>query len=441
MDLSTLSIPSDIEAEMAVLGALMLDSKCWSSVTDLIGERDFYREANAIIWSHMQEIIEGGDALDIVSLNSSLIAKSQLENVGGIAYLMQIGDFTPTTSHVVTYAKLIRKSAARRRLIEQSFKLMQMIGDDIPTEKLRDEWISGVGDISESNDDCPHIEDVIGAEVDDILNRSVTKMAGISSGFTQIDDITNGFKAGEFIILGARPSMGKSALAIQMAINAARDNNPSVYVSIEMSTQMVAQRILGLMTGIDGKRIANNVLYEEEKHKIRQARANLFNMPLSIISTTPIDIGAIKSKIMRLKRERGLRVAFIDYLQMIDTNTRSDNRTREIGIISRALKSLAKETGVAIVALSSLSRAVEKRDDKRPLMSDLRESGDIESDADLIMFLYRPMYYAPADMREDRVAEDAELIVSKNRNGSVGTGRLSFSPWLAKFEDTSGDMF
>lgn len=441
MDFSSINIPSDVEAEMAVLGALMIDSRCWSSVTDLICERDFYREANGIIWSHMQEIIEGGDALDIVSLNSGLISSNSIDRVGGIAYLMQIGDFTPTTSHVVTYAKLIRKSAARRRLIEQSYSVIKQISDDIPTEKLRDDWISGVGDISESSDDCPHIEDVIGSEVDEILNRSVSKMAGISSGFTQIDDITNGFKPGEFIILGARPSMGKSALAIQMAINAARDNNPSVYVSIEMSTQMVAQRIIGLMTGIDGKRIANNVLYDDEKTNIRQARANLFSLPLSIISTTPIDIGALRSKIMRLKRERGLRVAFIDYLQMIDVPTRSDNRTREIGIISRTLKSLAKETGVAIVALSSLSRAVEKRDDKRPLMSDLRESGDIESDADLIMFLYRPMYYASADMREERATEDAELIVSKNRNGGVGTGRLLFTPWLAKFEDTSGDMF
>lgn len=435
MDISRVVPPSDVPAEMSLLGALLLNYKAWGSVCDIVTQVDFYREANGHIYSAMQEVVEAGDELDIVSLMTELTENNMLENVGGLAYLMQIGDFVPSSAHVVTYAKLVKKSADRRRLMEQCLHLVSNINEDIETQDLYDQWLDNVGSVSGHVDDSPHVEEVVGPEVDEILGRKTSKMAGVTTGFVNIDDAINGFRPGELVILGARPSMGKSALALQMALGAARKQHTSLYISIEMSSQMVAHRLLSLMTGIDNKKLANSVLYDYEQENLRRARANLLSMPLMVSAKSPITISEIRARVTRLKKDRDLKVVFVDYLQMIDGGTRSDNRTREIGIISRGLKSMAKELNVCVVALSSLSRSVEKRDDKRPMMSDLRESGDLESDADVVMFLYRPMYYADMASREGLQSEDAEIIVSKNRNGSVGGTQLSFIPHLAKFED------
>ena len=436
MDVSRVVPPNDIPAEMSLLGALLIDYKRWGSVCDIVTERDFYREAHAFIYEAMKDIVECGDQLDLVSLNTALTDNNMLDKVGGLAYLMQIGDFVPTCSHVVTYAKLVRRASDRRRLMEQCYQLLGNINSESETEKLYDDWITNVGSVSGHSDDSPHVDEFVGPEVDQILGRTTNAMAGITTGFVNIDEAINGFRPGELIILGARPSMGKSALALQMALGAARKGHTSLYVSIEMSAQMVSQRILSLITGIDNKRLANTMMYDHEKDTLRKARASLLGYPFMVCAKSPITVGEIRSRATRLKKEHDLRVVFIDYLQMIDAGLKTDNRTREIGIISRTLKSMAKELDIAVVALSSLSRSVEKRDDKRPMMSDLRESGDIESDADVVMFLYRALYYADMATRADIQSEDAEVIVSKNRNGSVGGTVLSFIPRLAKFEDT-----
>ena len=435
MDLSRVVPPNDIPAEMSLLGSLLLDYKRWGSICDVVAEVDFYREAHGHIFSAMREIVECGDQLDIVSLMTELTEVGMLDNVGGLAYLMQIGEFVPTTSHIITYAKLVKKAADRRRMMEQCLHLVSNINEDIETQDLYDQWINNFGSVNGHVDDSPHVDDIVGPEVEEITSRTVTKMAGITTGFVNLDDALNGFRPGELIILGARPSMGKSALALQMALGAARKQHTALYISIEMSSQMVAQRMLSLMTGIDNKRLANSVMYDYEQENLRKARANLLGMPLMVSAKSPITVSEIRARVTRLKKEKDLKVVFIDYLQMIDTGNKSENRTREIGIVSRALKSMAKELNVAVVALSSLSRGVERRDDKRPMMSDLRESGDLESDADVVMFLYRPMYYADMATREDIQTEDAEIIVSKNRNGAVGGTCLSFVPHLAKFED------
>lgn len=427
--------PNDIPAEMSLLGSLLLDYKRWGSICDIVSEVDFYREANGRIYAAMRQIVEAGDELDIVSLMTELTERNMLEDVGGIAYLMQLGEFVPTTSHIATYTKLVKRAADRRRMMEQCLYLLSNINEDIETQDLYDQWISNVGSVNGHVDDSPHVDEVVGPEVEEIIGRTTTKMAGITTGFMNLDDALNGFRPGELTILGARPSMGKSALALQMALGAARKQHTALYISIEMSSQMVAQRMLSLMTGIDNKRLANAVMYDYEQENLRKARANLLGMPLMVSAKSPITVSEIRARVTRLKKEKDLKVVFIDYLQMIDTGNKSENRTREIGIVSRALKSMAKELNVAVVALSSLSRGVERRDDKRPMMSDLRESGDLESDADVVMFLYRPMYYADMATREDIKTEDAEIIVSKNRNGAVGGTCLSFIPHLAKFED------
>jgi replicative DNA helicase len=437
MDISRVVPPNDIPAEMSLLGSLLVNYKRWGSICDIVSFTDFYREANGTIYSSMQEVVEAGDELDIVSLMTTLTQKGMLEEVGGIAYLMQLGDFVPSSHHVGTYAKLVKKSSDRRRMMEQCYQLVSKINDDVETEDLYDQWIGNVGSVSGHTDDSPHVDEYVGPEVEQIINRTTNEMAGFTTGFLNIDEAINGFRPGELIILGARPSMGKSALALQMAIGASRKGHTCLYTSIEMSSQMVSQRILSLMTGIDNKRLANTMMHDHEKETLRRARATLMSYPLMICAKSPLTIGELRSRASRLKKDRGLSVLFIDYLQMVDAGSKSDNRTREIGIISRALKSMAKELDIAVVALSSLSRSVERRDDKRPLMSDLRESGDIESDADVVMFLYRPLYYADMATRADIQTEDAEVIVSKNRNGAVGGTVLSFTPRLAKFEDTA----
>ena len=251
--------------------------------------------------------------------------------------------------------------------------------------------------------------------------------------------MTNGFRQGELFILGARPSMGKSALALQCALNIARNNVSVMFLSIEMSAPMVTQRLLSLMTGINSKRLQNKVMDEYERRQISSARADLLSTNMFITADNRIDVHKIRAKATRLKREHNLQIIFVDYLQMIEA--KGDNRTREIGVISRGLKSIAKELNVCVVALSSLSRAVEKRDDKRPMMSDLRESGDLESDADVVAFLYRPMYYADMSQRMDLDTEEAELIVTKNRNGEVGECRLQFTPAKARFDDLATGLW
>jgi replicative DNA helicase len=426
--------PHDIQAEMSLLGAVMLNDKCWSSIADLIAPTDFYREANGTIWSAMEQIMDDVDPIDIVSLGNKLTSMGQFEQCGGFAYLMQIGDFVPTTSNVAMYARLVKEHSNRRLVIESAYKAMNnAYSFDSDAAVVMDEMVDTVGVIGSSNNNTQHVDEFIADEIEEILKRTVNDVSGIRTGFNALDDMTNGFRKGELFILGARPSMGKSALALQCALNIARNDVSVMFLSIEMSAPMVTQRLLSLMTGINSKRLQNKVMDEYERRQISSARADLLSTNMYITADNRIDVHKIRAKATRLKREHNLQIIFIDYLQMIEA--KGDNRTREIGVISRGLKSIAKELNVCVVALSSLSRAVEKRDDKRPMMSDLRESGDLESDADVVAFLYRPMYYADMSQRMDMDTEEAELLVTKNRNGEVGECRLQFTPAKARFDD------
>jgi replicative DNA helicase len=432
--------PNDIQAEMSLLGAVMLNDKCWSSISDLIAPSDFYREANGTIWSAMEQIMDDVDPIDIVSLGDKLTSMGKFEQCGGFAYLMQIGEFVPTTSNVAMYARIVKEHSNRRLVIESAYTAMNnAYSFDSDAAMVMDEMVDTVGVIGSSNNNTQHVDEFIADEIEEILKRTVNDQSGIRTGFNALDDMTNGFRQGELFILGARPSMGKSALALQCALNIARNNVSVMFLSIEMSAPMVTQRLLSLMTGINSKRLQNKVMDEYERRQISSARADLLSTNMFITADNRIDVHKIRAKATRLKREHNLQIIFVDYLQMIEA--KGDNRTREIGVISRGLKSIAKELNVCVVALSSLSRAVEKRDDKRPMMSDLRESGDLESDADVVAFLYRPMYYADMSQRMDLDTEEAELIVTKNRNGEVGECRLQFTPAKARFDDLATGLW
>lgn len=429
-------MPHDILAEQSLIASVLIDPHRWNEAGSMVSGESFYRVQHGSIWNTMESVMESGMALDIVSLRNAMDAKGILEDCGGIQYLMQMADFLPTAANVMTYARIVREAHAKRVCIVEAQKAVESIANgDGDSLSVMEKLVANVESVIAPTKQAVHLDEIVSPEVDDIINRK-SGGRGISTGLNNIDRVIHGFRPGEFAILGARPSMGKSALALQIASQMARRGVPVLYVSIEMSQSMVAQRMLSYSTGIDGGHLANGMLDDYEKHKIQNARAILQTMPFYVSAHSPCDMSLIKSMATRLKRSSGIKVVFIDYLQMIDGGN-TDNRTREVGMISRGLKSLAKEHDVAVVALSSLSRRVETRDDKRPVMSDLRESGDIESDADLVTFLYRPMYYADPDQKEGVMDEECEFIVSKNRNGPVGTAKLTFFNSRATFDDAS----
>jgi len=428
------NMPSDIMAEQSLLGSIIVSPKVLVDVDALVTERSFYIPANGLVFKAMQDVVRSGSDLDIVTLRDRLANLGQLDTIGGLHYLMTIADMVPTASHAVSYAHIVRGKAVRRTCIEEMIRGIEGLQDPgIDSKTIVANLIDKVQGATVDIKTAVHLDEIVSPEVEDIFNRK-TGGRGISTGLSNIDTIIHGFRQGEFAILGARPSMGKSALAMQMANHMARSGVPILYVSIEMSQSMVAQRLLSYTTGIDGSRLANSVLEEHEKSQLLTARQNLMSMPFYVSSHSPCDITLIRSMVSKLVRTAKIKVVFVDYLQMIDGGG-GDNRTREVGVISRGLKALAKELDVAVVALSSLSRRVESRDDKRPIMSDLRESGDIESDADLVTFLYRPMYYADPDQKEGLYEEECEFIVSKNRNGAIGTAKLTFFNTKATFDD------
>jgi len=332
------------------------------------------------------------------------------------------------------YAERVKKVASRRHFITACIEAVYMAEEE---QDLTEAFavIQGKHSLADaSSKKAVHVDDVIEEEMNNIFSRTPDTKTGITSGFTAIDQLTGGWKQGELIILGARPSMGKSALALQWCVNAATSGLTTLFASIEMSLPDVSQRIMALSSSIHGSRLRHGILHDSEKHSLRGVRASLYDIPLYMIGDNPCTLQVLRSRAMQLKSSNDLQLLVVDYLQMISTKG-SDSRSFEIDAVSRGLKSLAQELDIAVVALASLNRGVEKRDDKRPIMSDLREAGGIEFDADKIAFLYRPMYYASTELRESSTEEDAEFIVTKNRNGSVGACKLLFKPQIPRFED------
>lgn len=425
-----------IEAEMSLLGSILLSAECISDIAPIVAQDEFVRRAHSTIFSAMMRINERGDDLDIVTLQQELASRGELERVGGITYLMAISEYVPTIHHAQSYARIVHREHVRRSIITTAqIAINQLNEGENPVEEVGD-WLSAeIDNLATRSVSSMHVGEMAEEEVASITARKSSNPSGFRSGLLNVDRITNGFRRQELSIIGARPSMGKSAFALQVAHNMSRSGVCTLYASIEMSQSMVAQRILSMATRIDGVRLSNDVMDMDDIELLNKAKRYLREIPMHVSAHSPCDMALLRSLATRLKRSGDLQVLVVDYLQMIDG--KSDNRVREIGLISRGLKSLAKELDIAVIALSSLSRRVESRDDKRPLMSDLRESGDIESDADLVTFLYRPLYYAEPSMREGLTEEPCEFIVSKNRNGRTGTANLTFHPFRASFDDAA----
>jgi len=432
-----MKIPVSIESEMSLLGSILLGGmKTYKKVDTVVTSgSQFYREANGRIFEAMRNVINLDLDLDIVTLRDELDRQNILDSVGGLAYIMQIGELVPSTSHAVSYAQSVRYYADRRRIIELASEMIEQAQEDEsdpPT--IADNFISAARSLSglSNSDSYTHVDDTIKPVLDEIdARQSNFKMAGISSGWKDVDDVIGGWRKGELIILGARPSMGKSAFALHLSLNAAMSDKKVLFVSIEMSETMTSQRLLALRSGIDLKQIQNNVMSMEQRLRLRGVRADLLDSGLYLAASNPMSMQSLRSKALRLASSSGCDLVVVDYLQMISTP--GQNRTQEIGQVSRGLKALARELEAPVIALSSLNRSSEKRDDKRPMMSDIRESGDIESDADVVMFLYRPSYYMASSERSDIDTDECEVIVGKNRNGPVGTAILEYTPSIGKF--------
>lgn len=427
--------PQNLEAEQSVLGSMLIDKDAILTATELLRADDFYKDSHQAIFRAMVSLSERGEPVDLVTLAEGLNQKNRLENVGGIPYLTALANAVPTAANVAYYSRIVREKAALRNLINASTKIVSRCfdaPDDV--DQVMDEAEQAIFEVSQRSNPqgFSSIKDILKGAFDriDKLWDNKGGVTGVPTGFPDLDEITCGLQNSDLVIIAARPSMGKTTLALNIAQHiAVYEKMPVAIFSLEMSKEQLVQRVLCAQANIDAQRLRRGYLMEEDYPKLTRAAGPLAEAPLYIDDTAAISVMEMRAKARRLKAEHGLAAVFIDYLQLMRGTDRSENRQQEISAISRSLKALAKELNVPVIALSQLSRAVEQREKKRPILSDLLESGGIEANADLVAFIYREGYYNAA--MENR--HETEIIIAKQRNGPVGTVRLYFKESHNKF--------
>lgn len=439
-------MPNNLEAEESVLGACFLSKYALQKATENLLPESFYNEKNAKIFSSMIALQEEKTPIDLTTITSYLKKKNELNEVGGVEYLTEVLNFVPTASNVDYYIQTVEENAVLRKLIETA--------NEIATEGYRnDESINEILDSSEKkilnivkkrkSSEFRSIKEVLAKTQSDLerLSEFKNEITGLATGWYDLDKLTTGLHPNEFIIIAARPAMGKTAFALNLATHAAMTQNKSVAVfNLEMSAEQLAMRILSSLGQIEGFKLRTGNLMNNDWKRINEAISQLSNTNLVIDDTPGITIGEIRAKCRRLaSSEKGLALVVIDYLQLISGGKNyGANRQQEVSDISRSLKTLAMELNVPIIALSQLSRSVEGREDKRPIMSDLRESGSIEQDADIVSFLYRDDYYNKEARTEDNTSI-SELIIGKHRNGPTTTIELLFKKNTSTFLNLKRD--
>ncbi|GAB6153407.1 replicative DNA helicase [Desulfosporosinus burensis] len=427
--------PQNLEAEQAVLGAMMLEPESGSSVFEILQPEDFYRDNHRLIFSAIQELFEKGDPIDLVSVAEILRQQGRLEQVGGIATISEIARSVPSAANVDYYAKLVTEKALLRQLIRASNSIVERGYE--PGEEARnllEEAEKLILDLSRRRvkDGFSLIRDVLLETFEKIeyLYAHKGNLTGVPTFFTELDRMTSGWQPSDLVIIAARPSMGKTALVLNMAQNASvRAKVPVAVFSLEMSKEQLVQRMLCGEAMVDQQRVRTGDLLDADWPKLTRAVGPLSDAPIFIDDTVGISLAELRSKVRRLKMEHNLGMIVIDYLQLLSVGKKTESRQQEVAQISRTLKGLARELKVPVIALSQLNRGVEQRQDKRPIMSDLLESGAIEADADVISFIYRDEYYHS----ESEKKGIAELIIAKHRNGPVGTVELGFLKEFTKF--------
>lgn len=435
MELAHKVPPHSLEAEQAVLGSIMLDPQQSSIVFEVLRPEDFYRDSHRYIYLATREIFENGEPVDLVTVAENLRQAGTLESIGGISTISQIAASVPSAANVEYYSKIIAEKALIRQLIKMAGYIEEK-GYEAGEEAfaLLEEAEKLVLEISQRqiSKGFISIKEILLTTFDKIeyLYANKGNLTGIPSHFKELDRITSGWQPSDLIIIAGRPSMGKTALVLNMAQNAAVKTGISVALfSLEMSKEQLVQRMLCSEAMVDQQRVRTGELLDMDWPKLTQAVGPLSEAPIFIDDTVGISLPELRSKARRLKMEHGLGLIIIDYLQLMTVGKRMESRQQEVAQISRGLKGIARELSVPVIALSQLNRGVEQRQDKRPIMSDLLESGAIEADADLISFIYRDEYYNP-DSEKKGIAE---VIIAKHRNGPVGTVELGYLKEFTKF--------
>ncbi|TCJ02141.1 replicative DNA helicase [Cytobacillus praedii] len=428
--------PQNMEAEQAVLGAIFLEPSSLTLASEILIPEDFYRAAHQKIFNAMLKLNDQGNAVDLVTVTEELSAAQLLEDTGGVSYLSELAGSVPTAANIEYYAKIVEEKSLLRRLIRTATSIAQDgYAREDEVEVLLGEAEKNILEVAQrKNAGAFHnIKDVLVRTYDNIevMHNRKGDITGIPTGFAELDKMTAGFQRNDLIIVGARPSVGKTAFALNIAQNVATKTEENVAIfSLEMGAEQLVMRMLCAEGNIDAQRLRTGSLTDDDWGKLTMAMGSLSNAGIFIDDTPGVRITEIRSKCRRLKQEHGLGMILIDYLQLILGSGRSgENRQQEVSEISRSLKALARELQIPVIALSQLSRGVEQRQDKRPMMSDIRESGSIEQDADIVAFLYRDDYY-------DKESEDKniiEIIIAKQRNGPVGTVQLAFVKEYNKF--------
>lgn len=438
--------PHSIEAEQAVIGGLLMDNNAWDRIADRIASEDFYQSDHRIIFSSIARLAEADQPFDVVTLQEQLQANGQLGQVGGMAYLSMLARDTPSSANVLAYADIVHERAVLRRLIEVGVEIANSayLPEGRDSRELLDNAESKVFSIAQATDRGGQgfvgINDLLTKAVEriDTLFHLDNPITGLPTGWMDFDERTAGLQQGDLIIVAGRPSMGKTSFAINIAENAAiRVKCPVAVFSMEMPGEQLALRMMSSLGSIDQQRIRTGKLVDEDWPRLTSAITMLNEAKLFIDDGSALSPTEVRARARRLARENGqLGLIIIDYLQLMQVPGKAENRTQEVAEISRSLKALAKELNVPVVALSQLNRGLEQRGDKRPVMSDLRESGSIEQDADLICFIYRDEVYNP----ESPDKGVAEIIIGKQRNGPIGTTRLTFLGQYTRFENYAGDF-
>ena len=425
--------PHDVEAEQAVIGSMLTDKEAVASSIEVLKEDDFYREDNRIIYSAMLNLYNRAEPIDLITLKAELESMGKFGQVGGFEYLTELPEKVPTTANANKYIKIVEEKSVLRNLIKTANEIIDLGYD--PTEDVEDimegaeKKIFNIMQDKNQKGYAP-IKDILVdsfTQLEELYNRK-QHITGVPTGFSDLDYRTAGLHGSELILVAARPAMGKSAFALNIATNAAvRGNTPVAIFSLEMSKEQLVNRILCSEAMVDSNKVRTGKLEEEDWGKLAEAIGPLSETGIYIDDTPGISVMEIRAKCRKLKLEKNIGLVVIDYLQLVQgSNKRNASREQEISEISRSLKILAKELNVPVIALSQLSRAVEQRPDHRPMLSDLRESGAIEQDADIVMFLYRDDYY-----NEDSEKKNvAEVIIAKHRGGSTGTVDLG---WLGSY--------
>ncbi len=428
--------PQNVDAEMSLLGAVLIDEETLADISEHVTPKDFYDKRHAHIYEGMMYLYEKHKPVDLLTLTDELKRKSRLEEVGGSAYLTELTNYVPTAAHAEAYAELVQQKAIRRRLIKASGDIAEMgYDEEHSTQELLEKAEAELFSVSDQStkQDLVSLENILTESFDRMeeLHRNKGSLRGIRTGYRDLDNMTAGLQRSDLIVLAARPAMGKTTLVTNLAYNVATiAKQPVLFFSLEMSKEQLVDRMLADASGVDAWNIRTGNLSDEDFSKLSEAMGEMAEAPIYIDDTPGVSVLEMRTKARRIAHEQPLGLVIVDYLQLMQASGRSDgNRVQEVSEISRGLKLIARELNVPVIALSQLSRSVESRSPQIPQLADLRESGSIEQDADIVAFIYREAYYNPDTDRENIT----DLIIAKHRNGPVGKVELYFHPERLRF--------